>query len=764
MPARRPGPVRPEHEDRELMQDSEDSPPRSLLWVLLTAVSVFILSLIPLIWTPRFYFWDDTENGAYGVWYHLGESLLSGTVPILNPQVWSSGNYAAEGQWGTWNPLIMLIGVIVYLAPDAVVVTTSLKIAFLVIGGVGCYLLSRSFKVPPAMALVAGVASPLNGFTMFFDAPSWVTGQLAWAVVPYFWMLLKLASDGRRSPLWAFLAGYLVVTIGYVAGTVAVGFVLLAVGVDALLKQRWRTSGRTAGIGVGLVLVAVVVYLPGVLSAAVTTRSTTAIANDDFMRTGLSGLLSSTIATAFPMMPSWWWDGLSAPAPALYIAWFLPLVAFLSWRRVRAFAPQIRDILVFAALSLMFVLLPSTLGPLRYPARFMPYLSLVCVLLCVVLLSHTLAKLPSKLSLLGATGAIAFGVYSAWAQYPDRYMTVFLAGSLAAGAICVIWWRMRGTTQPFGKISLAAFIAVVSVAVTFGTTLLQHRTTAGSPLSDSAVPAVTAVPKGVLADVRGEVIVVGDPLDYPQDVSTWSRTLMANTWYLSPASVLNRYQLIGHTQYNKTLCLRYLGGTCAELLDRLFEPREETGMLLVDELGIDNIQILKKSFEGNQRPTASNNYVGRQEPVRVRPVPAGWREVSDDGEIALWSREDLTRSTGGLVWTSPGTRLTETRRTASEVTLHVDEVSSGGGRAALARLPWPGYQVSGTTLTSPVDGFLLAVDVPEGAAGSTLSVSFTPPGWAAGVALWCVGVGGMVLWAASEVVMARRRRGSTEAG
>ena len=745
------------------MQDSEDAPARPLLWVLLTAVSVLLLSLIPLIWTPRFYFWDDTENGAYGVWYHLGESLLSGTVPILNPQVWSSGNYAAEGQWGTWNPLIMAISVIVYLAPDAVIVTTSLKIAFLVVGGVGCYLLSRSFRVPPALALVAGVASPLNGFTTFFDAPSWVTGQLAWALLPYFWMLLKLAAEGRRSPFWAFLAGYLVVAIGYVAGTVAVGFVLLAVGVDALLKRRWAPAWRIAAIGFALVMVAVVVYLPGVLTAAVTTRSTTAIANDDFMGVDLSGLLSSTIATAFPMMPSWWWGGFSAPAPALYIAWFLPLVAFLSWRRIRGYAPEIRDILFFAALSLMFVLLPSTVGPLRYPARFMPYLALVCVLLCVVLLSHALASHPSKLSLLGATGAIAFGVYGAWAQYPDRYMTVFVAGLLAVTAICAVWWRMRGNPLPLGKLPLASFVAVVCLGITFGTTFLQHRTTGGSPLSNSHVPADTAVPKGVLADVRGEVLVVGDPLDYPQDESTWSRTLMANTWYLSPASVLNRYQLIGHTQYNNALCLRYLGGTCPELLGRLFERRDDTGLLLVDELGIDNIQILKKSFEGNQRPAANNNYVGRQDALPIRSVPAGWRQVSDDGDIALWSREVPTDSSGGLVWTSAGTTVTETGRTTTEVTLRVDQVPSGGGRAALGRLPWPGYEARGARIGSPVDGFLLTVDVPEDAAGQTVSVAFTPPGWTAGVALWSAGVGGIIVWAAVDLIAGRRRRAQAEA-
>ncbi len=731
---------------------------RSSLWLPLTGLAILVLSLIPLIWTPRFYFWDDTENGAYGVWYHLGETLISGAAPILNPHIWSSGNYAAEGQWGTWNPLIMAIGVIVYFSPDAVAVSTCLKIAMLIAGGIGCYLLCRGFNVPPALAFVGGVAVPLNGFTTFFDSPSWVTGELAWALVPYFWLLLKSAADGRRSPLWAFIVGYLVVTIGYVAGTVAVGFVLLSVGVDALLRRRWASAWRTAGVGTALVMVAVVVYLPGVLTAAVTTRSTTSIANDDFMGVDLSGLMSSTIATAFPMMPSWWWNGLTAPAPALYIAWFLPLVAFLSWRRIRAYAPQIRDILFVGVLSLMFVLLPSTVGPLRYPARFMPYLALVCVLLCVVLVSHTLAQRPSKLSLLGATGAIAFGMYGAWAQLPDRYMTVFLTGVLAIAALAAIWWRMRGNPLLLRKWSAASFIAVVFVAVTFGTTFLQHRTTHGSPLSDSHVPADSGISKGVLAGVKGEVLVVGDALDYPQDNSTWSRTLMANTWYLSPASVLNRYQLIGYTQYNQALCLRYLGGTCAELLDRLFERRAETGMLLVDELGIDNVQILKKSFEGKQLPSASNNYVARVDALPVRAVPHGWHAVSDDGDIALWSRDAPSGQSGGLAWMSSGTRLTETSRTDTEVTLRVDHVPEGGGRAALSRLPWPGYEARGAALGAPVDGFLLSVAIPREAAGQTISVRFTPPGWSVGIPLWVAGVGGMIAWTAVEWAAARRRR------
>lgn len=737
------------------------SPSRSPRWFLATAFTITLLGLIPLVWHPRFYFQDDTENGAYGVWYHLGESLLHGQVPILNPNVWSAGNYAAEGQWGTWNPLIMAIGVAVYWAGNAVVMSSILKIAMLVVGGLGCYMLARSFNVSPALSYIAGVAAPMNGFTLFFDAPSWVTGLLAWSLVPIFWLELKRMLTGRRNPFWAFVVGYLIVTIGYVAGTVAVGFVLLAVGVDSLLRRQWGRSVRIASVGLGLVLIAVVVYLPGVLTAAVTNRSGFLIANDNFMSVNLSGLAMSTIATAFPMMLSWWWPSPTAPAPALYIAWFLPLVAFLSWRKVRSFAPTIRDILFFGSMSVMFVLLPTTMGPLRYPARFMPYVALAVILLSVVLFAHARSEKPSKLALFGATAGIAFGVYCGWAQYPDRFRIIFATGVAAALGIAAIWLALRKGQVRHWRWGMAAFIALVVGTMTVATTAVQQYSTHGSPLSVANVPADTSIAKNVLAGVTGDVLVVGDPLDYPQDESTWSRTLMANTWYLSPASVQNRYQLIGYKGYFGTMCMRYLGGTCAELLPKLFEIQPETSMTLADELGVDNIQILKKTFDGGHGPTIENNFQQRSWPLEIPAVPAGWHQVSDDGSIALWSRDVPTLATGGLVWSSEGTRATEVERTDTQVRVKIDKVPATGGKIAFSRLAWPGYSASGATLGVPVDGFLLSADVPSSAEGSIVTVKFVPPGWSVGIPLWILGVGGVLVWSVVSYVGALRRRRHT---
>lgn len=724
-----------------------------------------MLSLIPLIFYGRYYFQDDTENGAYGVWYHLGESLLQGKVPVLNPSVWSSGNYIAEGQWGTWNPLVMLFGLLAYLSPNAVVLTTSLKVAMLVVAGVGTFVLARSYSVSSEWAFVAGVAVPLNGFTMYFDAPSWVTGALVWAIFPFFWAELRQLMAGKRNPFWAFVTGYLIVTVGYVAGTVAIGFILLAVGIETLIRKAWRPAVRIAVTGVALGLVALVVFLPGVLTAAVTTRGTTGIWNDDYMSIDFTSLLMAPIATAYPQLLSWWWSGTAATSPAAYITWFLPAIAFISWSAFRKLAPQLRDLFFFLAASAAFVLLPTTIGPLRYPARFMPYVAMAAVLLLVVALARAKQPPISRPSLYFAFGLVFLGAYLAWAQVPARFLTITVAAVLVAVGLFCMWWLLnhpgvkehRWNRPGLNAISL---IAIGLLLATTATTVLQHRTSARSGLSIANQPEDVSTYKGVLQGVENDVIVVGDPLDYPQEKKTWEQTLMANAWYLSDASVVNRYQLVGFSKLNELLCLRYLGGTCPELAERLFDRRAETGLLLVDELHIDNVQILKESFNKPQVGMASNNYVSRDEEVEIPKVPAGWHVAAETEGTILWSRDVPLGPAGGVTWTRPGTQLSEVSRDETKVVLKVEEVPAEGGRAALSRLPWPGYSIDGAQFTNrPVGGYLLGLAIPADAKGKLITISFEPPGWRIGIALWAIAVAGMLIWSLTTLVRRRRPGG-----
>ena len=214
-----------------------------LTWLSATVVAAFLGSLIPLITNNRFYYYDDTQAGAFGIWFEIGTKLSAGEWPLFSDSAWGAGNYAAEGQWGIWNPLILLIGWLASRSANIVVFSTILKITFLCILAAGTYLLARNYKARPEWSAIAGVAVTLTGFTVYIDAASWVTGLMVFSLLPLTWFGLRRMAFGEGNPFFALAPAYVLITIGYVHGTL----MLVIVFVGLLLEAR-LTGGRRSAL------------------------------------------------------------------------------------------------------------------------------------------------------------------------------------------------------------------------------------------------------------------------------------------------------------------------------------------------------------------------------------------------------------------------------------------------------------------------------------------------------------------------------------
>ncbi|KRD47469.1 hypothetical protein ASE27_03880 [Oerskovia sp. Root918] len=712
---------------------------------LLLVVSVAWLSAaVPLIWTQRYYWWDDTVNGAFGQWYHTGMMLRSGTLPMLEPSTWSSGNLFAEGQWGQYNPLIWLISLGATLVEHVGLYVTIVKFIAIAFGAVGTYLLARHLGARNELAILAGFTAPFSGFTTYFDAPSWVTGLFAWSLIPWVWYLLRRASLDGKNPLPAFVSAYLVVTIGYVHGTIALIFVLVGLLTFACVEKNRRSFLTTLGVGILSGLVALAVYLPSVLTASVTNRSTTRIAMDQFMTLDLSGIGMSGIPTALPQVVSWWWGGFTAAVPMAYIVWAVPLLAFVDLSLVSRVLRQKLDVVVALGLFFVFLMLPTVMGPLRYPSRMMPYLALTAILLIAVLLSLARATEITYRRLFVAWGLAAFGAFLAWAQAPNMYKAHVASFLLVALATAVLFtlWKASGRRKPYIGQGSAAVVAVVALT-SLAALVLQHAIIRAPAWPDQGLPATISGFQKQLPGAVNDTLVVGDPQKVIDEPGLWDETLQANTWYANPASVLNRYQLVGFSAFNATLCLEYLGGTCPELLRDLFKVRDQTGMSLVDEIRIDTIQIIKGDV-----------------PRRLwAEVPDGWHIVQDGDLTQTWVRDVPLGPAGGVVWASPGVTVSESARTNTSVTFTVDALPQSGDRTvAFSRLSWPGYSTSAGRIGEPVDSFLLAVDLPAESVGEEVTVTFRPPGWTVQLACIALALGGAALWS-GWAAWTRRRHG-----
>lgn len=675
-----------------------------------TVFITIVAALIPLLTNRRFYFYDDTQSGAFGIWFEIGEKLRSGEWPLFSEVAWGAGNYAAEGQWGLWNPLIMLIGLGASGTASPVTFVTVLKIVILCLLALGTYLLCREYKASRPLALMAGVSVPLTGFTVYMDAASWVTGLMVFAFLPLTWYGLKRIMDGKN-PSVGLISGYMLVTIGYVHGTLMLVLLFLGLLLEVSKARSLYSLMRLVLAGVVLGFVAIAVYLPGVLTAPVTARES-GISNTGFLTPDLTGFASSWIGSGLPQVSGWW--GPYSPVPLLYIAWFFPLVALIDFQRARRALGKLRAVLFFGTASLALVLAPSDLGPLRFPVRLTPYVSLALLVVLCVLLSQCRVSVLSRARVATLAGIVVAGTYFAWAQIPNPGVHLKFAALSTAG-LSILLGLMYSKLQ-VSWIRWRQMPVLLMVCVTLATTFGQHHYFRATPLPDFGLPDDVKAFDLPIQEAQGVTFVSGNPATLGPEV--WDETLLANSWYLNDNQVQNLYTPLMFRTYAEDLCLDPHGWTCPAAAAKLFSEDEKTGRLLVDLVSVDSVQLIReKDDEGASA-------------VRAMEVPEGWHVAEITDNTLLWVRNTPQLDTGDVVWQSNGVELTTVSVDSRKVVLRVDTLpAAGGGKAVLSRLHWPGYQADGAGFLEPLRGYLIQLDLSNSSEGEDIIIEFEPPGW-----------------------------------
>ena len=691
------------------------------------AAATVALALSGLLLLNSRYYWNgDTPAAYYGWWYHLGDLVRHGQWATLDPHAWKAGNLAAEGQWALWNPLIIGLGMLTNVVQQAMALATVVKISVAVAGALGVFRVARSYGAAVPAAYVAAVAAPMGGMTQYLDLPSWWAGQLIWALVPWVWWALRRTTVRGANPLTVLALGYLLVTVGYVYGTIMLIVVLLACLVDALVARDRAACLRVLGVGVVLGLVAVTVYLPGVLTASVTARSEGVRFGGKFTTDPLA-LFAGVLPTSAVPGTS---DHL---APYAYLVWFFPAIAWLDWRRFRAGWRPLAGALFMFLVTLVVVDGLSQVGPLRWPLRLQPFLVEAVVVCLAVMWTRFGLRRPSArrlaISLAWVAAAGLLSVFWADSKWRSHLVAVVV---VAVGL--VVLWRLVRAGRPARAAVAAGLVTLVVLAV-------QHTAYPDLPSPNRHAPTDLSAYRTPLAGAVGDVMQVGASDNLLQTDPGADDLLIGSAWYLNPHRMQSTYTTISFLTYKNRYCAYYQGDTCAEALSSLFSVEPTTGQRRVDLLGVSSLMLISQDFP--QR--------------RLDHPPSGWRVAAHTPNTTLWVREHPLPGAGAVAWSSPGVGVSDVRIADSGTSFRVDQVPSSGGTVVLSLLDWPGYATDVGSLADPVDGYLVTVHLPPSAQGETVHVDFHPPGWAAEVAAWVLALLAGAAW--SLVYAVRRRRG-----
>ena len=698
---------------------------RSVAPMLSMFVVVTLGALMPLLRNPNFYYWDDTAGVAVGVWQRIPAAILAGDSPFLQLDMWRGGNLVAEAATGMWNPVMVALMFITHPIDDLAVAITICKIALFLIAAAGVYMLARSYGANQWMAALAGTVIPLTGWSLFIDGTAWINGTAITAFTPWAWWAIRKAYRSKfsvASIVAVIVFGYLLASVGNPYGMVTLAISFLAVAVEAAFNKHWRAIWWLVALGVALMLMSVVVYLPFLFTSSVGFRADSSTFNDEFLSVSLSNLLGMSMPTYKPYFTMF---GLPyVTTPALYLAWFfLPLLPWLRWRMSRQQFFAFAGLLTFGAFFLMFILGPSQIMMFRWPARLIPFLYLPLIVAFAVLASRGLHRnrVPLRASL--SLVAVALGAWMAFSDMPHLWKWIALTSVMVI--VLLAAFLRWGKTGPRAFAFLAGGMLVFLGAQLMIAPANDNVANYNLPHSRSAmVERFADRYQGVTVQIAD---VVGADFDREPD-GAWQDLLIGNMYSVAGVESTTAYSGVGYNKLDAALCIQYNGSSCSLAWDALWETPEGADESLADLLNARTVVVQQDFVETS--------------------APDGWTLAETTDHALVYTRDaPLAFPEGRISAASEGINI-ESDLMVDSINEDVVLGSGTGGTITFARLAWPGYSATLDGVALPVEAGpagLLTVTVPDTTDGGTLELRFTPPGLSIGLISMALGLLGAAL-------------------
>lgn len=701
-----------------------------LVWHGVTVLSSLLLLVFVWVIDSRFFYRGDTQDQYIPAYRDIGRRLLDGEwLPIIDPALGQSGNYALDVQYGLFEPTHWLVAVGVTLTDNAELAAWAWSSAYLLILAGGVCAVALKLGAQGWWAAAGGFAAAFSGFVLFWLAPSWVLGLMSLAWVPWWWWTV-LTRRTRASSLLATAVLAFLITAG---GWPATWFIWAAVGLGVALEAAVTATSRLHGLrallpaalaSAGGAVAGVVSVLP-LLRAVDSTHKETEAFNDGFLVPNLGDVLAFAAPGLLGDIRSF--GGYSVGAPYFFGVWFAVVVAWLlPWGRDLLRRPGVISAGTAIIVSVLLTQAASELGPFRWPIRYLPGFHLALAVATAVLASGELRM--SRRRAAGIAWTVAALVLLMFFRLPDDSAWLVSGVALAAAAAVLL----RAMTRHGRQVAGAA--ALVTTMVLTGGVIEAFR---DSGIPDEGYPAhptagrirLDAVPSLALYPPEG-------------DEGSWYRQGVGVGFTRLTAQVRSQpgYSSVSQGAWRERFCMSPSdGSTCPLAAGMLFAREQVTGLRWIDLLGYQQVAVHHGSHLRLWSDVMTEAWVRRLRTddfvlfERVAPAPTAIGRVTAVVGDATVRAGDIGRQT----------QRYQVR-------------SADGARLVFRDLYWPGYvaTLDGEPLVvEAVADTLVSVRLPPGADGTLeLTYDVLP------TALWAGTVGaGLLLWLLAVAMAVRRR-------
>lgn len=722
-------------------------------WLVVSLVGLAgALGLVQLV-DSRFFLSGDKEALFLPVLRDMGQRLLHGEFPVIDPDLGAAGNYALNLQFGLYDPFQLLVTVLLSGVDDLVLAATLWSVGLMAVLCSGTCALLLRLRVSGGWAAAGAVAVSLAGYTLYQLSPSWISAMASLVWIPWWWRCWYGTGTGtgtgsRWSLVGLAVFGYLLVASGWPFTWLAAAFIGIGLVAEEVVRRpaeggaarrAWlRSLCSRLMASLGGALAGATVAVPMLMAYAYTVR-VTEIADDGRYRPNIADLLSvaSPTHSMYVTVP-----GDSPAGPIFFVGWFIAVLVWgIAWSRATWRIPGVLSAGVGALLCALMTQMPALLGPLRQGLRHLEGFQVCVVVLVVVAYAHSPAQWTRGRAVGAVATALATG-FLAWGQNPDASKVV-VGAVLVLGCVVVLvlLLHLLGSAGRWGRAlraaSLPAVFALVTTVLLTGWAVRSYPDSAGDnhglmnpapgagPGVVGEVPTLTLYDNDIEIDTRQQLY---------QDGIGYGYTRLSDSY-----RPLNGASSLGQRYFNEQLCLGWYGNGCEETAERLMATEPTTGRAWIDLLGVEQVQVARGMHAKAWRRLGADD----------------WQQVDRVGKVTVYRRSDELPVIG---------RITDVQGPAMVSTIELQnarqsyrvETGNTDTRLVFRDVYFPGYHATlgGVPLqVSTVSDVFVSVVIPAGTAGE-LVVAYSPAGTGLMLGLW---VGGGLL-ALAALLFARPQR------
>ncbi len=509
--------------------------------------AILTLEVLAALWhNADFFLRDDFLNYYLGAYAEIVRALKAGELPLLTLTSWHAGALAGEYQYGLFSPALVLCNLLLFSLDLSLgsVAASLVWIHALILSG-GAYLLARSRRLAPELALMVALAATLNGWLAVWGV-NWFAALAAFAWLPWAWWAIEraLARPGeRRHAVVAGIFVMLVVTAGFpYACLMVVLAAAAAAGRLAIDRRPLRDilpAVWSVAIGLGLSAPA---WLMLVEYSGTTMRSQAT--HSWLLQTDLLVPTEAWLATVLPTLKASWqapWITSGQTSSLVMHMGLAPVVLLTTAGLIlrSELYRKLRYDVLFLAILFSLVSLPG-IAVLRWSFRWLPLFFLQAALLAAgaaMLLRAADRSRPGY----GRVAWILVAAVSAYVLLVEGHRS---SGNLrlAAGLLVLasLWWGLESSRKTEKILRHMPWIVVaVSSFMTFEASLrgspyqLRRVEPRAAPAFD---PSVTYLALYTMDDTRGELITFSGQRHFPGNEHMHSGLRLVNGYTpLQPA-------------------------------------------------------------------------------------------------------------------------------------------------------------------------------------------------------------------------------------